>query len=47
MTKKQLYTAPDCELMFVRLERTILSEETTTLPPVPEDTDDDPWEDVN
>ena len=46
MTKKQLYTAPDCEQMFVRLERTILSYETTELPPIPDDKDDDEWDDV-
>lgn len=47
MRKKQLYTEPDCEQMSVMLERTILSEvDSTALPPIPDDTDDDDWDDV-
>lgn len=45
MAKKQLYTAPDCEQMFVTLERTILSVQTTALPPIPDEEDDDEWTD--
>lgn len=45
MKKKRLYTTPECEQMFVMLERTILSVESTSLPPIPDEQDEIEWED--
>ena len=46
MKKKRLYTTPECEQMFVKLERTILSVESTALQPIPDEQDEDEWDDV-